>query len=110
MDRELREYLDRRFDRVEERIGALEDRVGAVEERIGALQDRMTRTEVAVEEIRDQIRLVAEGHSLLYGAICRHYDEVRDELRFVQSLLKNWNDLVTNRLRELERRVREKAG
>lgn len=137
MDKELREYLDERFSRVDRRLGDLEERVAGVDQRLCHLEEqvtgvdqrlnqveeglaavsarlermdeRMAGLEVMGETVQDQVRLVAEGHSTLYEAIGRHYEEVRSELRFMGGMLKNWNDLVSRRLTELERRVRELA-
>lgn len=95
MDSDLRDYLEERFGRIEEELKTIRSETG----RLGTL----------VESVQDQVRLVAEGHSILYGAIDRQYEEVRAELRDVRSLLKVWNELVTRRLGDLEQRVREKT-
>ena len=102
MDDELREYLEQRFSGMEQRFGRMEQRFSAIEE-------ELKRLGVTVESVQDQIRLVAEGHSILYGAIDRQYEQVQAELRDVRSLLKVWNELVTKRLGILEQKVRERA-
>jgi archaellum component FlaC len=109
--------LEQRMDGVEQRIGGLEQRMDGLEQRLGALEPEVAslRSQVGqlgvlLESVQHQVCLVAEGHSVLYGAIDRQYEEVRAELRDVRALLRVWNDLVTRRLGDLEYRIREKVG
>lgn len=131
MDTELRAFLEDRFgrlegrmDRFEQRLEALEQRMGGFEQRLEVLEQCMggfeqrlheieretSRLGVLLESMQQQVRLVAEGHGILYGAIDRQYEEVRAELRDVRALLKVWNELVTRRLTDLEYRMREKVS
>ncbi|MEW5935958.1 MAG: hypothetical protein AB1816_20440 [Bacillota bacterium] len=118
------EAFEGRMDRFEQRLEAFEQRMGGFEQREEALEQRMDRFEqrlheigcetsrlgVLLESVQQQVRLVAEGHGILYGAIDRQYEEVRAELRDVRALLKVWNELVTRRLADLEYRMREKVS
>ncbi len=124
IDQELRDYLEQRFSRMEAEIGSLRTEVGGLGERlgrveaevgglraeVGTLRAESARLGVLLDSVNEQVRMVAEGHSILYGAIDRQYEEVRAELRDVRGLLKLWNDLVTRRLGDLEFRIREKVG
>ncbi|MEW6546168.1 MAG: hypothetical protein AB1446_04520 [Bacillota bacterium] len=95
---------------VESAVAAVGERVTGVESQVTALRSQTSDLGVLLESTQYQVRLVAEGHSVLYGAIDRQYEEVRAELRDVRALLRVWNDLVTRRLTDLEYRVREKVG
>lgn len=109
--------LERRIDGLEQAMCGLERRIDGVDQRLGALEPEVASLRsqagqlgVLLESVEHQVRLVAEGHSVLYGAIDRQYEEVRAELRDVRALLRVWNDLVTRRLGDLEYRIREKVG
>ncbi|MDI6824241.1 MAG: hypothetical protein QME93_06465 [Bacillota bacterium] len=104
------EAFEGRMDRFEQRLEALEQRMGGFEQRLHEIERETSRLGVLLESVQQQVRLVAEGHGILYGAIDRQYEEVRAELRDVRGLLKVWNELVTRRLADLEYRMREKVS
>jgi len=102
--------LEQRMDGLEQRMDGVEQRLGALEPEVASLRSQVGQLGVLLESVQHQVCLVAEGHSVLYGAIDRQYEEVRAELRDVRALLRVWNDLVTRRLGDLEYRIREKVG
>ncbi|MBC7340231.1 MAG: hypothetical protein H5U04_10315 [Firmicutes bacterium] len=104
------EVLEQRMGGFEQRLEALEQCMGGFEQRLHEIERETSRLGVLLESVQQQVRLVAEGHGILYGAIDRQYEEVRAELRDVRALLKVWNELVTRRLTDLEYRMREKVS
>lgn len=58
--------VDRRFDAVDQRLAAIDHRFAAIDRRTDEVRRELG---VVVEGQRDQIRLIAEGHSLLVGRI-----------------------------------------
>ena len=68
MDHELIAYLDRRFQEVNERFEAIDRRFEQVDQRFGQIDHRIEgveasvrRSEVGVESLRGELRLVAEA-------------------------------------------------
>ena len=120
MDQELKAYLDQRFgsvdqrldrvdhrlDSVEHRLGGLESRLDGVEERLGGVDTKVGRLGVEVEQVKSNLRAVAEGHSVIYHGIDERYEHSQQGVDEVRSMLKVWNQLLTSRLDSVERDVR----
>jgi hypothetical protein len=100
MDDELREFLNERFEAIDRRFAGMDQRFDAVDERFAAIDQRFETIDwrfatvdqqfgelgreltaridgvrndcgVIVEAQREQIRLIAEGHSVLVARVDR---------------------------------------
>ncbi len=78
MDRELIEYLDRRFDQTEQMVRTEIEGVRA--------ENRQTR--VLIEDLRGQIQLVAEGVTGQQQQLDRFREEVAEEFRETRALIR----------------------
>lgn len=58
---ELIHFLARRFDAIDRRFDALETGVDALKGQVGEMDTRLTRVEVELESLRQDLRVVAEA-------------------------------------------------
>ena len=90
----LREENTQRFDRVDQRF----DRV---DQRLEALETDVRGAYVAIEDLRDDVRLVAEGVVNVTEQISQKHAEVSQRISDLESLLRqSYQDLDT-RVRKL---------
>jgi chaperonin cofactor prefoldin len=121
MDEDLRKYLDQRFEAVNQRFETIDQRFEAIDRRFEATDRRIDeRFEeakryfgVVAEGLVDQVRQVAEGHSLLIEGQCRlesKLEEVKQELgamiRFSYAELDRRMSSLELQVSELDRRLR----
>lgn len=110
----LRSHIDKRLDGLENRMDGLGQRIDGLEKRIDELEKRMDKQEmfihkmaIEIEAIRDDIKMVAEGHVMLNerfdrfeSQYLRHAMEMRHD---VVSLYKLTYGELERRVKELER-------
>lgn len=70
--RELVVFLGRKFDGIDARFEGVEGRLEGVEGRLDGVEQRLTKVEVGQEGIRHDIQLLAEG----FGATTRRIDRL----------------------------------
>lgn len=76
----LIETVDQRFEAVDRRFEAVDRRLEAVDRRFDRVEGRLDRLEIVMEDIRDQVRLIAEGHAATQALIERKSDELMARL------------------------------
>ena len=127
MDQELKAYLEQRFgsvdqrldrvdhrldgvekrlDGVEHRLDGMEHRLDGVEGKLGDVDSKVDRMGVEVDQVKSNLRLMAEGHSVIYRGMDERYEHSQQGVDEVRSMLKVWNQLLTSRLDAVERDVR----
>ena len=96
MDRELIQYLDERFGRVEQRLDAHDQRFDEVKRHTGVL----------VEGLRHEIQLVAEGLAMhiqvQHVQEREHHDQQHRETR---ALIRSFYDELKQQNAQLQQRV-----
>lgn len=95
--------LEERMDGLETRITALETRVAALETRV---QEEVTGLRTLIESVHHDVRLVADGHSVLFDAISRQSELFVTQLNDVRGMIRVWNDLMNNRIYRVEQQIR----
>lgn len=117
MDQELKTYLDERFERLEERV---EERFSGVDARFTSLDARFEQvetavrhTQVTVEAMRGDIRLIAEGvmgiaqqQEAFEAETARGFQEVKAMLSPYYKDLNGRAQSLENDVQVLDRRVR----
>jgi chromosome segregation ATPase len=119
MDQELIAYLDTRFsaidkcfEAIDRRFDAMDRRLDAMDKRFDAMDDRMNRLEgeirlngVQIEDLRDQIRLVAEGVASVDQKLDAFRVEVAKEFDEVRAMNRASYERLDRRVTNLERRA-----
>jgi len=103
--------LEKRMDSLEKRMDSLEKRMDSLEKRMDSLEKRMDSTEkfihkmgIELEAIRDDVRLIAEGHVMLTEKFARFESEY---IRHAVEMRHDVLNLYKITYGELERRVKE---
>ena len=97
MDQELVQYLDERFGRIEQRLDGHDGRFNEVNERI-------RHTGVLIEDLRYQVRLVAEGFAtFVEGRYAQDQARIDERFRETQALIHSSYDHLHQRVENLER-------
>jgi predicted nucleic acid-binding Zn-ribbon protein len=91
MDQELISYLDKRFD--------------AVDKRLEKVEKDTSETRILVEDLRDEVQLVAEGLAGVVDSFKVHRTEVSEEVKGIRVLVQQSYSDLDRRVRILE--VRE---
>jgi chromosome segregation ATPase len=118
MDQELLSYLDRCFRESSEQIRELREdnaqRFGQIDARLDQYVSRFDRleaeiryTNVALEDLRGQIQLVAEGVETVDGKLERFREETAQQFQEVHSLLGLSHAQLGSRASALENRVED---
>ncbi len=68
--------LDGLIAAVDQQFEAVDRRFEAVDRRFDGVERRLDRVEIALEDIRDHVKLIAEGHAATQALIHRKFDEV----------------------------------
>lgn len=66
-----------RLGSVETRLGGVETRLDGVEGLLGGVENRLSKVEVNQEEMKDHIKLIAEGHAATQDLIRRETKALR---------------------------------
>ena len=127
MDQELVQYLDEKFNRVEQRFDRVEQRLDAHDQRFSSIDQRFQEvhnriddrfeevkrhTGILVEDLRCQVRLVAEGFAtFVEGRYTQDQARIDDCFRETQALLRTsfghlaqQDDQLRQRVENLERK------
>ena len=134
MDQELVQYLDEKFNRVEQRFDRVEQRLDAHDQRFSSIDQRFSsidqrfqevhnriddrfeevkrHTGILVEDLRYQVRLVAEGFAtFVEGRYTQDQARIDERFRETQALLRTsfghlaqQDDQLRQRVENLERK------
>ncbi len=101
--------VDRRFDGVDGKFASIDRRFDGVDRRFDETEEQVRHTTVVVEEIRSEVKAVAEGHEMLDAKMDRFYQELklerrqdRDDHRTAQRELRRRDDALEARIQRLE--------
>ncbi len=97
MDQELVQYLDERFGRIEQRLDGHDERFNAVTERV-------RHNGVLVEDLRDQVHLLAEGLITHIEAEGVRHQAIQEQFRETRALIHLSYEQLHQRVETLERR------
>ena len=92
MDKETREFLDRKFDAIGEKFSGIDEKFEETQRHFG----------VIAEDLRTEIRQVAEGHEGIRTEIQAFRNEVAEEFKEVKSMIKFSYAELDQRIRMLE--------
>jgi chromosome segregation ATPase len=117
VDQELKAYLDERFGRLEERMEArfsgVDARFSGVDARFEQLETAVRHTQVSVEAMRGDIRLIAEGvmgiserQEAFEAETARRFEEVKAMLSPYYKDMGGRAQSLENDVQSLDRRVR----
>lgn len=102
MDQELLTYLKEQFHEIRQRFVGVDERFAEMEGQIGRLREEsregIRHTQILVEDVRDNVRLLAEGMAVVDERMGRL------EVDLNRKLEELWT-LVVNPVRGLEQRV-----
>ena len=123
MDQELVQYLDERFGRIEQRLDRHDQRFDRIDQRLDAHDQRFSsidqrfdevkrHTGVLVEDLRYQVRLVAEGFAtFVEGRYTQDQARIDERFRETQALIRTsfehlaqQDDHLRQRVENLERK------
>ncbi len=98
MDQELVQYLDERFNAIDARFETMEQRFEA------RFEEVKRHTGVLVEDLRYQVRLVAEGFAtFVEGRYAQDQARIDERFRETQALIRSSYDHLSQRVENLER-------
>jgi hypothetical protein len=108
MEQELVQYLDERFGRIEQRLDGHDGRFESLDQRIDEVK---RHTGVLVEDLRRQVRLVAEGFAtFVEGRYAQDQVRIDERFRETQALIRSsfehlarQDDQLRQRLENIER-------
>jgi len=95
MDQDLLAYLDQRFS-------SLDRRFGEMEQRLGTLETDVRKTWIAIEDVRSQVRLVAEGVANNHEQLDLHRVEVARRFDELEALTRSSYADLDERVHRLE--------
>jgi|GEM_PF-3488698 len=98
-----------RLDQIEERMENVEARLGHVEERIEKVDDRVHQTQIAVESLRGDLRMVAEGVMSNDEKIVTLREEVARKLDEMGITIRQTYQDMGDRVRRVERFVKREG-
>ena len=89
------------------RLGGVETRLGGVEGRLGGVETRLSKVEVNQEEMKDQIKLIAEGHAATQDLIRREMNGLRvhfdERLGLLEDVVRQHSAVLTVQSRAARR-------
>ena len=115
MDQELVQYLDERFNRVDQRFDRIERRLDGHDQRFDRIDQRLDTHDqrfeevkrhagVLIEDLRYQVRLVAEGFAaFVEGRYAQDQTRIDERFRETQTLIRSSYDHINQRVENLER-------
>ncbi|MEA2488856.1 MAG: hypothetical protein QOH21_648 [Acidobacteriota bacterium] len=101
------ERIEGRFDRLESKVDGLESKFAGLETKFDVSVEEMRRHfEVTAEDVKHQVRLVAENVLMVDEKLVREASDIRDEMRTgfanTQAMIKFSHDELHRRVRALE--------
>jgi DNA repair exonuclease SbcCD ATPase subunit len=113
MDQDLLNYLEQRFSAIDRRFNEVDQRFRETGQQIQAFQEETTQrferleTEVraawiSIEDLRDQVKLVAEGVANNNERLDRHAEATSRRFDDLESLLHQSYEDLDSRVRKLE--------
>jgi predicted nucleic acid-binding Zn-ribbon protein len=109
MDQELISYLDKRFDRIETDINELKTDVKelkvdveGLKAGVKELEKDVHKTGILLEDLQDQVKLVAEGLNAVVEGFKTHRVEVAKEINGIRVLVQQSYSDLSRRVRLLE--------
>ncbi len=116
MDQDLIDYLERRFssidqrfDQVDQRFAQMDQRFDLVDQRFDQADQRFEKLEtdvrrayVAIEDLRGQVRLVADGVTNVNEQLSQHREEVSRRFDEVESFNRRSYEDLDSRVRKLK--------
>jgi archaellum component FlaC len=94
--------VDQRLDKVDQRLGGVDQRLGGVDQRLESLETDVRRAYVAVEDLRDDLRLVAEGVTNVNERLDRNEENASQRFQDIESLIQQSHQDLDIRVRKLE--------
>jgi hypothetical protein len=116
MDQELVQYLNEQFTRVDQRFDRVEQRLDGHDQRFLSLDQRFDEVKrhngILIEDLRYQVRLVAEGFTtFVEGRYTQDQARIDERFRETQALLRTsfehlarQDDQLRQRVENLERK------
>lgn len=95
MDQDLIAYLDQRFSEIDQRFDKVDQRLERVETEV-------RHAHVAIEDLRDKVRLAADGIANNNEQLNRYRDEASLNVSNVQSFNRRCYEDLDVRVRKLE--------
>jgi archaellum component FlaC len=80
--------IDQRFGTIDQRFGTIDQRFDTIDQRIDQVEEGVRHTQVLVEDVRSDVRLLAEGVSSFDGKLDAVRLELKEEIGEVRSLLE----------------------
>ena len=106
MDKETREFLDKKFDAIDEKFSGVDENFSRIHDRFSGVDGKFEETQrhfgVIAEDLRIEIRQVAEGHGVIRTEIQAFRNEVSEEFKEVKSMIKFSYAELDQRIRMLE--------
>jgi len=111
MDQELVQYLDERFGRIEQRLDGHDQRFEAIDGRFVGINDRFDEVNerirhngMLVEDLRDQVHLLAESLGVHIEAEGVRHQAIQEQFRETRALIHLSYEQLHQRVEYLERR------
>jgi predicted nucleic acid-binding Zn-ribbon protein len=95
MDQDLIDYLEQRFSSIDRRFDQ-------VDQRFETLETEVRRAYVAIEDLRGQVRLVADGVTNVSEQLSQHREEVSQRFDEVESFNRRSYEDLDSRVRKLK--------
>jgi chromosome segregation ATPase len=105
MDQELIAYLDTRFTTIDRRFSEMDERFSEMDVRMNGLEEAIRHTDVKVEALRGDIRLVADGVAAVDQKLDAFRGEVAKEFEDVKAQNRASYAQVERRVSRLEQRA-----
>ena len=102
MDKETREFFERKFSAINENVSGIDQNVSGIDEKF---EETKRYFGVIAEGLRNDIRQVAEGHEVIRQDMREFREEVQSEFKEVRSLIKFSYAELDQRIRTLEHEV-----
>lgn len=101
--------IEIRLDQIEERVEKVETRLGQVAERIREVDDRVHLTQISVEDLRSDLRMIAEGVMSNDEKIITLREEVSRMLNEMGVTIRQTYQDMGDRVRRVERFVKREG-
>jgi chromosome segregation ATPase len=103
------DQVDRRFEQIDQRFGQVDQRFGQVDQRFEQMDQRFEKMEtevrrayVAIEDLRGQVRQVADGVANVGEQLSRHREEVAQRFDDGEALNRRSYEDLDSRVHRLE--------
>jgi len=103
--REMMDFLGRKFDAIDRRFEQIDLRFEQIDRRFEGLEQRLTRVEVLGEDTGHRLQLVAEGLTAFRELVERRFEDVDGEFAAVRTEMSAGFTVVRDDIAALGRRV-----